>query len=299
MSDSTATKRASRAMSPPSKAADSAKKQNGDAKEGEKAAAAGTNYKPLVILAVVGAAAFGLYYAFGHKVNIPEQMERAVKFVEAQGETAMYWYCAITLVGVICLIPTTPMEIAGGFLFSPTYGWPMVLVYTGTMKLIANIVSVMIARFVVKDWVMKNVVSKYELLTMVSKAVKEEPWKMAFLVRGSMVPLAVKNYGLGVMDIGLGPIAVCSCIFTNFYAFQNIYMGSAMQDIKEVFAPKTAAAGPTDWTANAKKLMPVAFNVLLVIFLIKAVKAQIKKQKAAIEANLEKKIAKDGDKKAD
>jgi len=140
-------------------------------------------------------------------------------------------------------------------------------------------------------------VEKSELLTMVSKAVKEEPWKMAFLVRGSMVPLSVKNYGLGVMDIGYLPIAVCACIFTNFYAMQNIYMGSTLHNLAEVFAPKKAGAGSADadWTQVVKKVMPIVFNAALVIFLIKAIKGQIKKQKAAIEKDLKAKT----DKKAE
>merc|ERR1719424_2121197 len=205
-------------------------------------------------------------------------MESSINWVEKQGQTAVIWYCAFTVIGVVCLIPTTPMEIAGGFLFSPIYGMWTVLAFTGAMKMIANTISVLIARMVLKEWVLKNVVAKSELLTMVSSAVKDEPWKMAFLVRGSMVPLFVKNYGLGVMDIGYAPIAVCSTIFTNFYAFQNIYMGSTLQDLKEVFAPK-AAGGEQDWTSTAKKVMPIAFNVLLIVFLVKAVKSQMVKQR--------------------
>merc|ERR1711924_366897 len=133
----------------------------------------------------------------------------------------------------------------------------------------------------VRDWVNRTIVEKSDLLKMVSHAVKDEPWKMAFLVRGSMVPLFVKNYGLGVTDIGYLPNACCSMIFTNFYA-AHIYMGSTMQNLKEVFAPKKAASGPMDWTQTAKSLMPVAFNVLLVICLVKALKAQFAKQRDAI-----------------
>jgi uncharacterized membrane protein YdjX (TVP38/TMEM64 family) len=248
----------------------------------------------LAIMAVVLALGFAAKKFLGEHINVKELMEKGVAFIEAQGSTAVLYYCAFTLVGVVCLIPTTPMELAGGFLFSPIYGMWTVLAFTGTAKLIANIISVLIARHIVKDWVHKNMVAKSELLTMVATAVKEEPWKMAFLVRGSMVPLAVKNYGLGVMDIDYLPIAVCSAIFTNFYAFQNIYMGSTLQNLKDVFSPKKAAEGPSDWMETAKKLMPIVFNVVLVIFLVKAVKAQIKKQKAAIEQNL-----KDKDKKKD
>lgn len=298
---STPTQRAGRAQSPvPAKDEDKNKTTTGKDDE-KKAGAPWRPGKKSAIAVVICIALFGLYKQFGHHVNMKELLEKSVSFVEAQGRTAVIWYCAFTLIGVVCLIPTTPMEIAGGFLFSPSYGMWTVLVFTGTAKLIANSISVLIARYVVKDWVMKNVVAKNDLLSMVSKAVKEEPWKMAFLVRGSMVPLFVKNYGLGVMDIGFLPIAVCSSIFTNFYAFQNIYMGSAMQDIKEIFAPKVATAVATEWTqeyvlSTAKKMMPVFFNIGLVIFLVKAVKAQIKKQKAEIEGNLKNKAS---DKKAD
>jgi len=235
---------------------------------------------------------FVLMKTVGSKIDVKAHMESAVNWIEKQGTTAVVWYCIFTLIGVVCLIPTTPMEVAGGFLFSPIYGVWMVLVFTGGVKLIANIISVLIARHIVKDWVVKNVVEKNDLLKMVSSAVKEEPWKMAFLVRGSMVPLFVKNYGLGVMDIDYLPIAACSMIFTNFYAFQNIYMGSTLQNLQEVFAPKKAGAAPSDWTSTLKKVMPIAFNVLLIVFLVKAVKAQIKKQKAQIEADLKKKSEK-------
>jgi uncharacterized membrane protein YdjX (TVP38/TMEM64 family) len=250
--------------------------------------------KNIAIMATVLAVGYGAKKFLGEHIDVKDLMEKGIAFTEAQGQTAVLYYCAFTLLGVVCLIPTTPMELAGGFLFSPIYGMWTVLAFTGTAKLIANMISVLIARHIVKDWVHRNLVAKSELLSMVATAVKEEPWKMAFLVRGSMVPLAVKNYGLGVMDIDYLPIACCSAIFTNFYAFQNIYMGSTLVNLKDVFSPKKATDGPSDWTETAKKLMPIVFNVILVIFLVKAVKAQIKKQKAAIEQNLKDKEAKKG-----
>lgn len=252
--------------------------------------------KKIVIVVSVVAFVYGVTTTMGDKKKVMAALESSISFIEEQGNTAVAVYCAITLVGVVCLVPTTPMELAAGFLFSPKYGMWTVLCFTGASKLIANTVSVFIARHVLKDWVMKNVVAKSELLTMVSSAVKEEPWKMVFLVRGSMAPLFVKNYGLGVMEVDYFPIACCSMIFTNFYAFQNIYMGSACSDLKEVFAPKKAvAAEEQSWTDTLKATMPIAFNVLLVIFLVKAVKAQVKKQKDKIQDDLKAKTEKKTD----
>lgn len=250
--------------------------------------------KTAVIVALVCFALFAASKYFGSKVDIKAQLEKAADFVERQGDIAVYWYCAFTFIGVICLVPTTLMELAGGFLFHGQYGlW--VYIFTGASKLCANVVSVIIARNLIKDLVMEKIVKKSELLTMVADAVKDEPWKMAFLVRGSMVPLFVKNYGLGVTDIGYLPNACCSMIFTNFYAAQNIYMGSTMSNLKEVFAPKKAGGGPQDWASTVKAILPIVLNILLVVVFVKALKKQFKKQRAEIEEKLKKKT----DKKAD
>jgi uncharacterized membrane protein YdjX (TVP38/TMEM64 family) len=281
-----------RATSPSNaKPAKEAKDEPTTGKEAETKKAGLLTPKTVTIVAVLGVALFFAKKYLGSAIDIKGFLEKAVAFVEAQGNNAVYFYVLFTFVGVICLVPTTPMEIAGGFLFIKQYGmW--VYVFTGCAKLCANICSVLIARFLVKDWVVRTIVQKSELLTMVSIAVKEEPWKMAFLVRGSMVPLFVKNYGLGVTDIGYLPNACCSMIFTNFYAAQNIYMGSTMSNLKDVFAPKKTGDGPTDWGAKIKALMPIAFNILLVVFLVKALKAQFKKQKDEIQKKLEAKAEK-------
>eukprot|EP00747_Dinoflagellata_sp_TGD_P074145 gnl/TRDRNA2_/TRDRNA2_158203_c0_seq4.p1 gnl/TRDRNA2_/TRDRNA2_158203_c0~~gnl/TRDRNA2_/TRDRNA2_158203_c0_seq4.p1 ORF type:complete len:231 (+),score=54.34 gnl/TRDRNA2_/TRDRNA2_158203_c0_seq4:87-779(+) len=220
--------------------------------------------------------------------SFTELMESAIAYVEAQGDNAIYVYLFFTFVGVVALVPTTPMEFAGGFLFSAKYGMWTTWLLTSFAKLCANVVSVWAARNVFKDWVNRTLVAKSELLTMVSLAVKEEPFKMAFLVRGSVAPLFVKNYGLGVLDIGCVPIMLTSCIFTPFYAFQNIYIGSLCQDIKEVFSPKKKGAGSMGYVDIIKTGLPVVLNVLLIYFLVKAVKNQIKKAKTEMEENLKK-----------
>jgi len=282
----------SRDKTPPPKDRNSAK--DGDKKKEEEAPKGGMSgsVKLAIAVAVLAVVGFGLKKTVLEKVDMKEQLENAITFIEKQGAAAIWWYCLFTFIGVVCLIPTTPMELAGGFLFSPQHGMWMVLVYTGTAKLCANIISVLMARFVVRDWVMKNIVAKSSLLQMVLAGAKDEPWKMCFLVRGSMVPLAVKNYGLGVTEISYLPIAVCSTIFTNFYAFQNIYVGSSMSDLKEVFAPKKAAEGPTDWQTYAKKGFPILFNLLLILLMVKAVQGQVKKQAAKVKAEEEAKEAK-------
>lgn len=246
-------------------------------------------------LALAGAAAMA-FAASGSGVNVKELLEAAIRYIEAQGDNAMLAYLAFTLVGVVALVPTTIMEFAGGFLFSARYGLWTTWALTCAAKMVANVISVWLARHLFRDFVRRTFVERWELLQLVSNAVREEPFKMAFLVRGSMVPLSVKNYGLGVLDIGYVPIAVAASVFTPFYAYQNIYLGSAFQDLKEVFtAKKAASAAPGDWRTTLKAVMPMVFNLCLVLCLIRAVKYQIKKSRGAVEASLKAKAEKKAD----
>eukprot|EP00971_Amphidinium_carterae_P111815 2214599-Amphidinium_carterae.1 len=94
-----------------------------------------------------------------------------------------------------------------------------------------------------------------------------------------MVPLSVKNYGLGVLDVGYVPIAVASSVFSPFYAFQNMYMGSMCQNLAEVLSSKKTAGASDGRMSQLKALLPVVFNVLLVIAFMRALKAQLRKQR--------------------
>merc|ERR1712070_308020 len=223
-------------------------------------------------------AALGKQLLAGRTVR--QAMEEAATFVEAQGESAVLWYCLFTCIGVVCLIPTTPMEVAGGFLFSPKYGALNVLAFTGASKLVANVISVLLARHVFRDFAMA-LVERSEWLSLVRDAINEEPFKMTMLVRGSMAPLSVKNYGLGVMDVPYHYIAFGSVIFSNFYAAQNIYVGASCQSLAEAFAPKKGVK-LEDSMAPLRKLAPMVFNLLLVFFLVKVIKAAMNKQQAKL-----------------
>jgi uncharacterized membrane protein YdjX (TVP38/TMEM64 family) len=248
--------------------------------------------KTIVLLAVVAAGIYASSSLTGNKAQLQALVQSALVYIEEQGDAALGCYWAFTIVGVVCLVPTTMMEVAGGFLFSKRYGIWTTWMVTCIGKLIANVISVFLARHLLKGFIYKSLVERSELLQMVSQAVKEEPYKMAFLVRGSMAPLSVKNYGLGVLDIGYVPIALCSCVFTPFYALQNLYLGSACSDLREVFSAKKPSGDAGGWQSHVKAAVPIIFNLLLAVALFRAVKAHLRKSKTAVEASLREKTQK-------
>jgi len=217
---------------------------------------------------------------------------QAIAYIESQGAFGFFIYHVILFFQILFIIPISPLEFAGGFLFKNTYGIFVTSCTVCLTKFAANLFSVFFARNFIRGWVRKNILEKSELLMMVEGAMSDEPYKMSFLVRGALIPLGIKNFGLGVMDVGYLPIIAGSLVFTPVYGFRNIYLGSSFSDLAEIFAPKKQDAADATWAELVKKLLPIAFNVLLVLFTIKAIMGQLKKQRLKIENELKAKEGK-------
>ena len=92
---------------------------------------------------------------------------------------------------------------------------------------------------------------------------------------------------ISALDMGYLPIMSSSCIFSPFYAMQNIYMGSAFQSLQEVFMPNSRKE-QGGWLESVRKALPVLLNLLLVVFLVKAMKQQLKRSRTKMEEDLKK-----------
>mmetsp|Transcript_89380 Transcript_89380/g.163904 ORF Transcript_89380/g.163904 Transcript_89380/m.163904 type:complete len:367 (+) Transcript_89380:38-1138(+) len=190
-------------------------------------------------------------------------------------------YLLITFFGVIFLMSTTVMELMGGFLFTHKWGLFQVGAATCVAKLAANMVSVFVARKLLRNFVKRELLSRSVFLKTAAKAAKERPLQTAFLVRGSMAPLAVKNYGLGITDVPYRHIAGCSLIFTPFYAFQNLYLGNTARDFAALLQSETPAGSNTPWGVQG-----LVFNVVLVVAGLRIVRAQVRARTAEAEQEM-------------
>ena len=127
------------------------------------------------------------------------------------------------------MLPSTPVEVVAGFLYGLRWGFALAV----AGKLAGNVVSVLLARFVLRGWIERTVLPRSPLLAAVSGAAAENGFRAALLVRASMVPLSVKNYGLGILPISLADIAKASMICGPSFALQHVYVGAAASSILE------------------------------------------------------------------
>ena len=202
-------------------------------------------------------------------------------------------YLLTVFVGVLLLVPSTPIETLGGLLYaSPQHDVTgmqaacasLIGTQTATCdmlelwllssfaKLSANVFSVLIARHLARDLVERHLLPRYPILQAASTLAEEEPLKTTLLIRGSMVPLAVKNYGCGVLNVPYWCIALGSLLFGPLYGFQNFLMGAEARRLGE---DSVTAAGSGNKSAEMM-VLSVVVQLAVVMAVVKRVQQKIK-----------------------
>ena len=207
-------------------------------------------------------------------------------------------YLLAVFAGVLLLIPSTPIETLGGLLYAnPTHDLtalqPACVALIGTQtatcdmlelwllsslaKLTANVFSVLIARHLARGLVERYLLPRYPILQAASALAEEEPLKTTLFIRGSMVPLAVKNYGCGVLKVPYWCIACGSLVFGPLYGFQNFLMGAEARRLGE----DSVAAGGGGGKSVEMMVLGYVAQLALVMAVVKRVQGRIKEMAAA------------------
>ena len=108
---------------------------------------------------------------------------------------------------------------------------------------------------------------------------------IACVLQGSYVPLAVKNYGCGVLDVPYWTIALGSLIFGPLYGFQNFLLGAETARLGQSAealsagggsgAAAAAAAGSGE--AELKLVGGYVLQVVIVYLVISKVMGRVKR----------------------
>lgn len=97
---------------------------------------------------------------------------------------------------VVAFVPSTPLELALGFIFGVNTGYMVVL----SGKVLGCGVSFVLARTVAFDWAQRTF-GQHRFLHAIDEAVRRAPWRTCLALRIALIPIALKNYGLALLSV--------------------------------------------------------------------------------------------------
>lgn len=97
---------------------------------------------------------------------------------------------------VVAFIPSTPLELALGFIFGVHTGYLVVL----SGKVLGCGISFLLARTVAFGWAQRTF-GQHRFLHAIDDAVRRAPLRTCLALRIALIPIALKNYGLALLSV--------------------------------------------------------------------------------------------------
>jgi uncharacterized membrane protein YdjX (TVP38/TMEM64 family) len=144
------------------------------------------------------------------------------------------------------------------------FGFKRGLVVAMCGKNLGNLLTVLVARYVLKNTRARNYFfSKFTMLRAIELAINEQGFKMIVLVRFLALPLTIKNVGLGLLDIPVTQIMAAALITGFPFACCWSYLGSSASSLVDIYNGKSAKLDLPPWVTGVGALVMITLYALV------------------------------------
>jgi len=182
-----------------------------------------------------------------------------ISWVQSAGTKGIIGYTIFFALGVTFCLPCTPLEMLPGFLFGFKIGLGVAIVG----KNCGNLIQVLLARYVLRNWAQQNVINKYENCQIAQQMINRGGFKSLFLFRSVSFPLYVKNFGLGAMDLSLKNI-MAACFLSGLpFACVWTFLGCKSKNLLDILNGNKPSLGMPNWINYVVPLILVPLIYIL------------------------------------
>ena len=160
-------------------------------------------------------------------------------WVDGLGGWAPVVFVAGFALGVVCLVPATPLLLAGGVVF----GLPRGLLYGFLGMALGGLSAFLLARLAVRKTVERRLAGREEFLAINRALAAGGLWPVILVRLSPAVPAWMLNYGLGVTQVRWTHYLVASVAIVPTVALY-VYYGQAVGDLAALGSGRGPERGP-------------------------------------------------------
>mmetsp|Transcript_36039 Transcript_36039/g.66230 ORF Transcript_36039/g.66230 Transcript_36039/m.66230 type:complete len:327 (-) Transcript_36039:67-1047(-) len=178
-----------------------------------------------------------------------------------------YWLLIVLFSAYVCLaLPSTPVEIATGFMYGPFWGSVCGTVSKTVGSTLAFFIGVQLGRQVLSDEASSKVPA---VLRPRLAALQDQPCLTMIGIRLAPLPLAVKNYGLALCRVPIGPYIFASLVVNTPFSVLWALTGASCHSLLDALSFRTSSkSGEGGLSPYVTSLLPAAGSLILLILLV-------------------------------
>lgn len=154
---------------------------------------------------------------------------------EALGYVGMFLYAIFFVVATLVMVPTAPLEMAGGLLYAQREGLVIAIALAAAAKLTSGAVAFLLGRTLLARFVEERVLPRFPIFRATTRAIKTEPFKMICLVRFAPIPTIAKSLGLAACGAPFRDFLIASAMFGVPWSILGVLAGSSLASFAEIF----------------------------------------------------------------
>lgn len=183
------------------------------------------NILKLILISIFGIIILLCFTVFPTK----QSLLNASEWIQTQGFFGAVVFDIIMIFWIILCLPSTIIEITGGFLF----GFWIGLLVNIIGKNIGCLIAFFIGRLAGKnfaDWLFR----KFKMLKIFERVVAKNSVKMVFLIRFAYIPIGIKNYGLSLLNVSTKLFVIATMLSHIPTAILFAFVGSSADNLIDI-----------------------------------------------------------------
>ncbi|CCI44416.1 unnamed protein product [Albugo candida] len=145
---------------------------------------------------------------------------------------SIIYVCTFTILIVICF-PSTMLELLAGYIFDVKLGLPLAMLG----KMCGCVASFCIGRYFCQKRVRRYMENGHPFFLSLEALLQQRECLIVFLTRIAFFPIAIKNYGLSVLNVSWIIFFVAALLTGIPYSILWVYSGHMAQHLTSLFAP--------------------------------------------------------------
>jgi uncharacterized membrane protein YdjX (TVP38/TMEM64 family) len=206
-----------------------------------------------------------------------EHLVEISEYLRGHGIVGQFAFVICTNIWIICMMPTTPLELMSAFVLGFWRGFILNQLAKWTGSIASFLVGRVCAGSLVRRYFMKDQ-SKSKLFWALNNALETDPFRTMMLVQLALMPIAFKNYGLSTAtDVPFPLFAFTAFLGELPTTIAIAWTGSTAHDLLSLF---DGSGGSGLSTPQAVLLcVSVVFLVMSVLFLGRSISSSLAKLK--------------------
>lgn len=169
------------------------------------------------------------------KAKVVEGLVGLVSAAEAMGHAGLVLYVVIFVLATFVFVPTAPLDMAAGLLFSKKYTVYVASLLAIIGKQASGAAAFLLGRTLLRRYVTEKILPRFPVVGALSKSMEKDAFRMACMIRFVPMPTMAKSLCVAVSGIPFGHFLAASTLFAVPWTIAGVLVGATLTSLPELF----------------------------------------------------------------